>query len=164
MLPEVFAKPPFGQELFTKLLALNNAHAQELVFETETNFAKLLSIASFVRAEPDGLAMLVGFHQDCDYPSPNFQWFKNRFKRFNYIDRIVVSQQARGRGIARQLYAAFEQNAREKQLERLVCEINSYPPNPASDNFHQALGFAPVGEQRLEAKSKTVRYWTKELL
>jgi uncharacterized protein len=162
-LPEVFLEPPFPAGLFTKLLALNNDNAQELVFETETNFAKLLSIASFVRAEPDGLAMLVGFDQHCDYPSPNFQWFKKRYNRFNYIDRIVVSQPARGRGMARALYSYFEQNARENHLERLVCEINSDPPNPASDSFHQAIGFKPVGEQRLEAKSKTVRYWAKEL-
>jgi uncharacterized protein len=162
-LPEVFLEPPFPPELFIKLLALNNDNAQELVFETEANFARLLGIASFVRAEPDGLAMLVGFDQRSDYPSPNFQWFKNLYKRFNYIDRIVVSQPARGRGLARSLYSSFEQNAHENQLERLVCEINCDPPNPASDSFHQALGFKPVGEQRLEAKSKTVRYWAKEL-
>jgi uncharacterized protein len=162
-LPDVFAQPPFGQELFSRLLALNNAHARELALETETSFAALLNRASFVRAEPDGLAMLIGFHQDCDYNNPNFHWLQKRFTRFNYIDRVVVSSAARGRGLARALYSAFEQDADTHNLERLVCEINAVPPNPASDSFHQALGFKPVGEQVLEDRGKTVRYWAKEL-
>jgi uncharacterized protein len=163
VLPEAFLKPPLAPELVTKLLALNNAHALELSFETDASFTALLNRASFICADPEGLALLVGFHQDCDYNNPNFHWLKNHFPKFNYIDRVVVSEAARGRGLARALYSAFEQDARTNKLERLVCEINSDPPNLASDSFHHALGFKPVGEQRLEAKGKTVRYWAKEL-
>ena len=47
--------------------------------------------------------------------------------------------------------------------ERLVCEINSEPPNPQSDAFHRKLGFHAGRSQVLEGKGKTVRYWAREL-
>ncbi|MFT3987573.1 GNAT family N-acetyltransferase [Aestuariivirga sp.] len=156
-------EPPYTEELSGKLLALNNAHAEELSFKTAEGFAKLIVSASFVRAAADGLAFLIGFHEGCHYDSPNFQWLKRRFPRFNYIDRVAVSAEARGRGLARALYGEFEKDTRAQGRERLVCEINSVPPNPQSDAFHRALGFSPVGEQHLGDRDKTVRYWAKEL-
>jgi len=75
---------------------------------------------------------------------------------------VVVDAAARGRGLARQLYADLERRAREEGRERLVCEINANPANPKSDSFHRALGFVPVGEQSLADRGKTVRYWAKD--
>jgi predicted GNAT superfamily acetyltransferase len=37
------------------------------------------------------------------------------------------------------------------------------PPNPASDAFHAALGFAEVGSARLFDGMKTVRYLARPL-
>ena len=151
--------PPFPAPLFEKLLALNNCHAEELSFKTGDDFRALIEAASHVRAEAEGLAFIVAFHEGCSYDNPNFAWLKNRFPRFTYIDRVAVDAKARGRGLARRLYAGLAAEARE----RLVCEINSVPPNPQSDAFHAALGFSPVGEQHLPDRGKTVRYWAKEL-
>jgi len=75
----------------------------------------------------------------------------------------VVDTALQGRGLGRALYAAFEADAHANGRERLVCEINSVPPNPLSERFHMTLGFKPVGEQLLEGTGKTVRYWVKEL-
>jgi predicted GNAT superfamily acetyltransferase len=149
--------------MFEKLLALNNAHALELSFATEEQFQKLLSQAAFVRAGVDGLCLLVGFNEGSSYDNPNFRWLKERFQSFNYIDRVVVAKDARGRGLARALYEAFEADARTAGRSHLVCEINAVPPNPVSDKLHRSLGFEPVGEQVLEGTGKTVRYWAKTL-
>jgi predicted GNAT superfamily acetyltransferase len=46
---------------------------------------------------------------------------------------------------------------------RLVCEVNSNPPNPASDAFHAALGFAEVGSASILDDSKIVRYLQRGL-
>ena len=159
----MFIAPPFDTKVFETLLALNNDHAEELSYKTREGFLDLMAAASHVRAEPAGLALLVAFHEGCSYDSPNFAWLKARFPRFNYIDRVVVSEAARGRGLARRLYAELEEVTRHEGRERLVCEINSVPPNPDSDAFHTALGFAPVGEQHLGDRGKTVRYWAKDL-
>lgn len=161
--PIVLLSPPFTQDIFRAMLALNNDHAEELSFKTPETFRRLLAVASFVRAEPGGLALLVAMHQGCSYDNPNFRWLSKRFRRFYYIDRVVVSAAARGIGLARRLYDELEQAARRDGHERLVCEINSVPANPGSDAFHLALGFATVGEQVLQDRGKTVRYWAKEL-
>lgn len=159
----MFLTPPFNPDLLEQLLALNNAHAEELSYQTETQFMGLLGSASIALAEPRGLALLIGFDDDCTYDNPNFLWFKARFSRFTYIDRVVVSTKARGQGLAKQLYSLLEQRTRHDGRERMVCEINSVPPNPQSDAFHQKLGFVTAGEQVLEDRGKTVRYWSKEL-
>ncbi|KAI9010259.1 putative Acetyltransferase, GNAT family [Hyaloraphidium curvatum] len=157
-----FIEPPFAPETQDRLLELNNAHAVELSYKTPEGFADLFSRASHVRAEADGLALIVAFDETCDYDNPNFSWLRKRFPRFYYIDRVVVGEAARGRGLARRMYAELEQRTRAEGRERLVCEINAVPPNPQSDAFHQALGFFPVGEQKLGG-GKIVRYWAKEL-
>ena len=159
----LFRSPPFDDRLTAALLALNNRHAAELSFKSPEEFAKLLAAASHVRAEANGMALIVAFDEGCSYDNPNFAWAKARFPRFTYIDRVVVSAEARGQGLARQLYAALEEQTRSEGRERLVCEINSIPANPSSDSFHAALGFVPMGEQELSGRGKTVRYWAKEL-
>jgi predicted GNAT superfamily acetyltransferase len=157
------AVPPFPGDLAEELLALNNAHAEELSYLTPDAFRTLLAAASHVRAEDTGLALLVAFNETCVYDNPNFAWLAARFPRFNYIDRVVVSEKARGLGLARDLYAGLERQTLAEGRDRLVCEINAVPPNPTSDAFHLKLGFKLVGEQHLEDRGKTVRYWVKEL-
>ena len=158
-----FVAPPFGGPLFDALLALNNAHAEELSYKTPEGFRALIDAASHVRAEADGLALLVAFDETCVYDNPNFAWLKARFPRFSYIDRVVVSGEARGRNLARRLYDDLALRTLAEGRERLVCEINSVPPNPVSDSFHVKMGFVAIGEQHLADRDKTVRYWAKEL-
>jgi predicted GNAT superfamily acetyltransferase len=155
--------PPFDANLTAALLALNNAHAEELSYKTPEDFAALIEAASHVRAEAGGLALIVAFDDSCTYDNPNFHWLKQRFQKFYYIDRVVVSDAARGRGLARAFYDELAARTRDEGRERLVCEINSEPPNPQSDAFHEKLGFRPIGSQALEGKGKTVRYWTRDI-
>jgi uncharacterized protein len=158
-----FVTPPFSGALFDQLLALNNAHAEELSYKTPDTFAELVKAAHFVLAEPQGFAMVVAFSNHSVYDNPNFYWFKQKYSRFLYVDRVVVSMVARGRGLARSLYAAVEECARQENLDRVVCEVNVDPPNSSSDAFHQAQGFVPVGQQTLAARGKSVRYWAKQI-
>lgn len=110
--------------------------------------------------ERDGY--LIVFDQTARYGSPNFKWFADRFARFAYVDRIVVDSRARGQGLARELYAAAFEAARQSGHDRIVCEVNFDPPNPASDAFHAKLGFAEIGRATL-ANGKTVRYLERRL-
>lgn len=63
-----------------------------------------------------------------------------------------------GQGLAGRHYAALFEMARAAGQARIVCEVNSDPPNPLSDAFHGRLGFELVGEQRLADRGKSVRY------
>jgi predicted GNAT superfamily acetyltransferase len=105
----------------------------------------------------------LAFDQDADYDSPNFLWFRSRYPRFLYVDRIVVASSARGRGCARTLYRDLFEHAVKARHERVVCEVNSRPPNPASDAFHAALGFVEVGAASVYDGSRTVRYLSHTL-
>ena len=139
------------------VLALNNAHAVELSLADEARMDMLVDRAFLAARIGKVDALLLAFDQDAGYDSPNFQWFRRERPRFVYVDRVVTAPAARGRGLARQLYAALFDAARGAGHERIVCEVNSDPPNPASEAFHRALGFVPVGECRL-ANGKTVPY------
>jgi predicted GNAT superfamily acetyltransferase len=46
----------------------------------------------------------------------------------------------------------------------VTCEVNADPPNPASDAFHAALGFAIAGQALIHGGSKSVRYFTRSLI
>jgi len=140
------------------LLALNNAHALKLSWLEAERFRHLLAQAFLARRIGEAEALLLAFDQDADYDSPNFLWFRARYRRFVYVDRIVVAAEARGRGHARRLYRDLFAQAGSAGHQRIVCEVNSDPPNPASDAFHAELGFVVVGTAAIHGGAKTVSY------
>ncbi len=145
------------------LLALNNAHAQELSWLEPEAFSRLVAGAFWAGQFGEAEAFLIALDQDADYASPNFLWLRARYDRFVYVDRVVVAAQARGRGLANRLYADLFVAAAGAGHDRIVCEVNSDPPNPASVSFHAALGFVEVGQATLPGGQKTVRYLMRTL-
>jgi predicted GNAT superfamily acetyltransferase len=145
------------------LLALNNAHAEALSLLDPPRLRAMLGQAFLAREIGEARAFLLAFDQDAEYDSPNFLWFRARHPRFVYIDRVVVSPAARGQGLARRLYAELFAAAREAGHGLVVCEVNSDPPNPASDAFHAALGFSQTGSASFQGGRKTVRYLSLRL-
>jgi predicted GNAT superfamily acetyltransferase len=152
-----------GTPLAKTLLALNNAHAQELSWLEPERLQHLVEQAFLARRIGDLDAFLLVFDQDARYDSPNFLWFCARYPRFVYVDRIVVAASARGRGCARRLYRDLFEHAAKAGHQRVVCEVNSSPPNLASDAFHAALGFVEVGTASVYDGSRTVRYLSHAL-
>lgn len=144
------------------IFALNKEHEVELSPLTREGVVSMVAQATYARAI-DGGAFLLGFDQSGDYDSPNFIWHRNRFDRFLYVDRIAVAATHRRRGLAERLYKDVFAFAAARGDQRVVCEVNSDPPNPASDAFHMALGFTVVGEAFLDDRGKTVRYLAREL-
>lgn len=144
------------------LLALNNAHAVETSRLDAERLTQLLTQAFYAANIDRDAALLIAVDQSAAYDSPNFLWFQARLPRFIYVDRIIVSQRARGQGLARLLYSDLFAAARRAGHSHVVCEVNVDPPNPASDAFHAALGFTELGRTLL-ANGKTVRYLTRSL-
>ena len=161
--PNTPAEISSDNSLAEALLALNNAHAQELSWLEPERLRHLVEQAFLARRIGDLDAFLLAFDQDADYDSPNFVWFRSRYPRFVYVDRIVVAASARGRGCARRLYDDLFEHAVRAGHERVVCEVNSSPPNPASDAFHAALRFIEVGAASVYEGSRTVRYLLRPL-
>jgi uncharacterized protein len=149
--------------LTAAVLALNAAHAEQTSPLDAPALARLVGQSALAPAEPSGDAFLIALDQRADYASPNFLWFRARFPRFLYVDRVVVAARARGRGLARALYAAATDRARAAGAPILCCEVNLAPPNPASDAFHAALGFAELGRATLPGGDRTVRYLARDM-
>jgi predicted GNAT superfamily acetyltransferase len=93
------------------------------------------------------VAFAITLRPGTSYDSVNYLWFCEHYDDFLYLDRIMVSDHARRRGIASLVYDAMEDHARP--FRRMVCEVNSDPPNPASLAFHTGRGYLTRGHQRM---------------
>jgi predicted GNAT superfamily acetyltransferase len=174
------------------LLALNNDHSIELSPLTLAELGLLIRQSFFSATINDTDALLISFDQSSRYQHVNFLWFRAFFEKaleqnpslsssgaprelargllanplnanFVYVDRVVTSPAARGKGYARALYAELFQRAKSAGHTRIACEINLNPPNPASDAFHASLNFHEVGRAAIHNNSKTVRYLLRNL-
>lgn len=151
-----------SREDFAWVIALGNANQVETGPLDQDRLMRLVE-ASYLSqvAEPD-LGFLITFIPTSSYDSPNFVWFVERMANFVYVDRIVVAAHARGQGLARRFYEGLFASAQAEGYEQVVCEVNSDPPNPISDQFHAALGFTPVGQATL-SNGKSVTYLSRAL-
>ena len=147
------------------ILALNAAHEVETSPLDRSRLRSLLAEAFHLGLKGPGgsQAFLIAFDQNANYDSPNFLWFQRHFDTFVYVDRVIVAEAQRGRGLARGLYEDLFTHAAADGHQRVVCEVNEQPPNPGSDAFHKALGFAVAGRAELADRGKAVRYLVKTL-
>lgn len=153
---------PLRDAEFDWVLALSARHEAE-TGKLDLETLKAMRDASFLSVGiGDRAGYLITFDQDGAYDSPNFLWFKARYPRFVYVDRIVVDPAARGAGSARQLYEHCFMRARVDGHTLVTCEVNLDPPNPGSDAFHARMNFEEVGRATL-ANGKTVRYLKRDL-
>jgi predicted GNAT superfamily acetyltransferase len=146
-----------------RVLALNAASVQELSELDEQRLRWILSLAHrslVVDGDGEVLAFAVAIASGTDYDSENYRWFAARFERFVYLDRIAVAASQRRLGIGAALYDAME--AAAASFERMVCEVNVRPPNPASLAFHSARGYVEVG-RLAHGSTKLVAMLDKEL-
>jgi predicted GNAT superfamily acetyltransferase len=146
------------------ILALNNEHAKETSALDQASLASLLDMAFYARGIDRGAtAFLIALDHNASYENPNFAWFKASGKSFVYIDRIIVSNAARGLGIGRLLYENLFAMAKQGGQYRVVCEVNIEPPNLVSEAFHVGMGFDGVGQATIHNGAKTVRYFEKAI-
>lgn len=101
--------------------------------------------ADVIRCDGEVAGFVLVFGPGTDYDSANYRWFAQRYADdFHYLDRIVIDDRFRRRGLASAVYDAVERDAAE--AGRLTLEVNSDPPNEPSLAFHRARGYQPVGE------------------
>ena len=118
----------------------------------EQEFERLYELSSLLLvAERDGVVVgfLMGFNDGVELDGLNYQWFVSRLKGFFYVDRIVIDESCRGRGVGQQIYARISEWARDQHLLWLAAEMNLDPPNLASLRFHKRQGFLEIGTLKL---------------
>lgn len=86
---------------------------------------------------------VITFAAGSAYDSENFRWFAERYDDFGYLDRIVLHEDFRRRGLGSFAYDAVEDAARPHG--RLTLEVNLVPRNDPSLAFHAGRGYLEVG-------------------
>lgn len=140
------------------LAALNNAAVPNV---NALSAAELVELAGKgeTRVVRDGgglLGLILTMDGRQDYDSLNYRWFQARYADFLYVDRVIVAEAAKGRGVGRILYEDALARAAREGLPYLLAEVNVDPPNPASHAFHARLGFRPLAERLNEREGKVV--------
>lgn len=148
---------------FDAFLALNTESVAMLSPLDAQSVRDLVDTSYCAWLTPERDAMLIALNERSNYDSPNFKWFLQRYDRFVYVDRVVVAESARGRGIARALYEQLIRQATTDGYPVICAEIYYDPPNPASDAFHESMGFVEIGRAFVEKYGKSVRYIVRPL-
>ena len=152
-----------GHDDLEVLLALSNAHEEEIGRFTKETFAELVALSFRTRMTRERDAFVIALADRAPANAPNWRWFATRFARFVYIDRVVVQKSARKRGLGKLLYDDVMAAARSAGRTLVCCEVNVDPPNPDSDAFHARMEFSEVGRAWLPDRGKTVRYLMRDL-
>lgn len=141
------------------LVALNDAAHPAVPITTVDEMRALLRLAGLALAlERDGalVGFVIAMRPGAAYASENYRWFEARGSGHVYVDRIVVAESERGRGLGPVLYDAVFAEARRLGHGEVTCEVNLDPPNPGSLAFHSRLGFQQVGTQATKGGSVVV--------
>jgi len=92
-----------------------------------------------------------------NYDSENYRFFESRGFPHFYIDRVVLGEGARGKGLGKRLYGELFAEAKKRGYKRITCEVNLKPENPVSLAFHSTMGFVGVGVQDTKGGDVTVQ-------
>ena len=87
---------------------------------------------------------VITFAAGSGYDSEKYNWFSERYDSFVYLDRIVLHESVRRRGLGSFVYDEIEDDA-ARTSGRLLLEVNIAPPNEPSLAFHAGRGYVEVG-------------------
>ena len=116
-----------------------------------------------VVVEDQVIGFLLVMSEASHYDGDNFRWFVERYRRFLYVDRIVIDRTFARRGVGSALYGDLIQFAATQGWSKLCCEINVSPPNPVSHAFHARFGFQEVGRSAEGVAPKVFSYQVAEI-
>jgi uncharacterized protein len=144
------------------VLTLNERNVANLAPMDEQRLHELRGLADrFDVLDVDGAfaGFVVTFGPGTAYDSENYRWFDARQRQFYYLDRIVLHEDFRRRGLGGFVYDEMERVAAPYQ--RLDLEVNVEPPNEPSLAFHGSRGYVEVG--RLGTDGHVVALMEKRL-
>ena len=147
------------------VLALNNAAGSGILPLDATRLRWFWHNANYFRvAEKDGLlaGFLVALDQDAGHDSSNFQWFRERYERFLYVDRIVIASTRRGVGVGRVFYGDVQSYA-EVRVPSLAAEVFMGSASHPALLFHGSFGFREVGQHVMPGSGIRASMLIKEL-
>jgi len=149
------------------VLAINAECVPEVGEMDADKLAYFAEAAGLIMVETEGDAVvgfLIGLDETAtEYPSNNYAFFRGRHAEFGYVDRIAITESARGKGLGQSFYNAFEAWTYGHGKRVLAAEVNTVPDNPGSHRFHQAFGFTEVERGNPYGGEEEVAYYEKWL-
>ena len=98
-------------------------------------------------SNPVGFIFL--YDEKTEYDSLNYLYFKKRYQKFLYVDRIIITGEHQKKGYGQQLYDFVIETHKPTIF---CCEVNITPPNKQSQSFHQKYGFKEIDQQTVYNK------------
>jgi uncharacterized protein len=140
---------PIAEADVPAVLGLNGRHVELLSPLDVERLLWLVGVsdhADVVEVDETVVGFVVTMAPGSHYDSDNYRWFASRYDQsFYYLDRIVIAEEMRRRGLAAFVYDAMEQIA--EGFGRMTLEVNVDPPNMGSLAFHQRRGYVEVGRR-----------------
>lgn len=140
------------------VLGLNQASVEVLSPLDAGRLQHLLALcdhAIVAEVEQVVVGFMLVFAEASAYDGEAYRWFDQHYDNFLYVDRIIIDESARGRGLATVFYEKLIDEARRQKKSCLLAEIDIEPPNHVSLKFHQRFGFVEV-DRLTYAKGKQV--------
>ncbi|MFP5252983.1 MAG: GNAT family N-acetyltransferase [Actinomycetes bacterium] len=131
-----------------EVLGLNERNVEALAPLDEGRLAQLRRWADrfdVLESDDEFAGFVVTFAAGSPYDSENYRWFTERHgeRGFYYLDRIVLHEEFRRRGLGGFVYGDLEAVA--ARHGRMALEVNLVPRNDASLAFHERRGYVEVG-------------------
>jgi uncharacterized protein len=140
---------PISEADVPVVLGLNHRHVDLLSPLDAERLLWLVGVsdhADVVEVDEDVVGFVVTMAPGSDYESDNYRWFASHYgESFYYLDRIVIAEEMRRRGLAAFVYDAMEEIAHG--FGRMALEVNVDPPNVESLAFHEHRGYLEVGRR-----------------
>lgn len=129
------------------VLALNERNVELLAPLDEVRLVELVGLAqtaAILDVHGSFAGFVITFASGSAYDGENFGWFADRFDNFSYLDRVVIHEDFRRRGLGSQVYDELESTCGRPLF---ALEVNLDPPNDASLAFHHSRAFVEVGQR-----------------
>ena len=129
------------------VLGLNQRNVELLAPLDEVRLAELVAVADAARVidvDSAFAGFVITFASGSSYDGENFAWFTERYDDFCYLDRVVIHEDYRRRGLGSAVYDELESSCGRPVF---ALEVNLDPPNVASLAFHRARGYTEVGQR-----------------
>ena len=150
------------EEFLNTIFDLNQSNTPEVgSLDSIKHLKGLLSLSSnnlFVSLNNEIIGFIVCFREGANYQSLNYKFFSKNETKFLYIDRVVIKDAYRRKGIGLNLYQYIESIAMEENIP-LCCEVNTKPLNKVSIDFHTNFGFKEIGNY--DSGTGSVAYFRK---
>tara|TARA_E500000081_G_C6118824_1_gene346677 strand:- start:702 stop:1205 length:504 start_codon:yes stop_codon:yes gene_type:complete len=157
----IFTEVP-DEEVLDILYSLNQDNTPEVGELVSVNdlseLIRMSAINFYLLKENSVIGFVICFRENSEYKSSNYNYFKNKERKFLYIDRVVVKKGYRRRGAGSYLYDHLYDLAKKENIP-LCCEVNTMPKNEISLNFHSKKGFKDDGECHF--RNHSVKYLKK---